>query len=110
MNIIGDVKGRRAVIIDDIVDTAGTLVQGAEAIKIAGAEEVYACCTHGVLSGPALDRIEGSCLKSLIVTNSIPLNKEAQNCKKIHVLSIASLLAEAIKRTYFSESVSGLFI
>jgi len=110
MNIIGNVEGCRAVIIDDMVDTAGTLVQGVDALLNAGATDVYACCTHPVLSGPALERLAASNLKSLIVTNSIPLTEEAKKCEKIKVLSIAKLLAEAIKRTYFSESVSGLFI
>jgi ribose-phosphate pyrophosphokinase len=110
LNIIGDVKDRRAVIIDDMVDTAGTLVKGVDALLDSGAKDVYACCTHPVLSGPALERLEASRLTQLIVTNSIPLNEEARRCKKIKVLTIAKLLAEAIKRTYFSESVSGLFI
>lgn len=110
MHIIGDVEGKRAVVIDDIVDTAGTLVQGAEALQKGGAAEVYACITHPVLSGPALERLENPSLKELIVTNSIPLTEEASQVDKIVVLSIAKLLAEAIKRTYFSESVSGLFI
>ncbi len=110
MNIIGEVEGCRAVVVDDIVDTAGTLVQGAEALHKAGAKEVYACCTHPVLSGPALDRLRDSHLTELIVTNSIPLSEEARACGKIRSFSIARLLAEGIKRTYFSESVSGLFI
>ncbi len=110
LHIIGDVKDSRAVIIDDMVDTAGTLVKGAEALLNAGAKDVYACCTHPVLSGPALDRINESRLKGLIVTNSIPLRDEAMKCEKIIPLSIAKLLAEAIKRTYFGESVSGLFV
>jgi len=110
LNIIGNVSGSRAVIIDDMVDTAGTLVQGVDALLNAGATDVYACCTHPVLSGPALERLEASRLTGLIVTNSIPLSDEARQCSKIKVLSIAQLLAEAIKRTYFSESVSGLFI
>jgi len=110
MNIIGNVSGCRAVIIDDMVDTAGTLVKGVDALLNAGASDVYACCTHPVLSGPALERLEASRLTALIVTNSIPLSEEARQCRKIRVLSIAKLLAEAIKRTYFSESVSGLFI
>jgi len=110
MNIIGSVAGARAVIVDDLVDTAGTLVQGAEALLKGGARDVYACCTHPVLSGPALERIAKSPLKQLIVTNSIPLSEEARKCGHIVVLSIAKLFAEAIKRTYFSESVSGLFI
>ncbi|MEW6440817.1 MAG: ribose-phosphate pyrophosphokinase [bacterium] len=110
MNIIGNVRDCRAVIIDDIVDTAGTLVQGAQAVQNAGAREVYACCSHGVLSGPALERIHASCLEQLVITNSIPPSEEAANSGKIKVLSVARLLAEAIKRTYFGESVSGLFI
>jgi len=110
MNIIGDVREKRAVIVDDMVDTAGTLVQGVDALLEAGAKEVYACCTHPVLSGPAIGRIGNSNLKELIVTNSIPLREDAKTCEKIRVLSVAKLLAEAIKRTYFSESVSGLFI
>ncbi len=110
LSIIGSVKGCRAVIVDDIVDTAGTLVQGAQAVQNAGAAEVYACCSHAVLSGPALERIESSCLKKLVVTNSIPVSEEVAKSSKIQVLSVARLLAEAIKRTYFGESVSGLFI
>lgn len=110
LSIIGSVKGCRAVIVDDIVDTAGTLVQGAQAVQNAGATEVYACCSHAVLSGPALERIESSCLKKLVVTNSIPVREEVAKSGKIQVLSVARLLAEAIKRTYFGESVSGLFI
>jgi ribose-phosphate pyrophosphokinase len=110
LSIIGNVKGCRAVIVDDIVDTAGTLVQGAQAVQNAGATEVYACCSHAVLSGPALERIESSCLKKLVVTNSIPVREEVAKSSKIQVLSVARLLAEAIKRTYFGESVSGLFI
>ncbi len=110
MHIIGDVQDRCAVVIDDIVDTAGTLVQGAEALHKAGAREVHACCTHPVLSGPALERLETPILKKLIVTDSIPLTEEAQKDEKIIVLSVARLLADAIKRTYFGESVSGLFI
>jgi len=110
MNIIGDVRGATAVIVDDIVDTAGTLVQGAEALSKAGAAEVYACCTHAVLSGPAIERIEGSAIKQLVVTNSIPLSEAAKACGKVTVLSIAKLFAEAIKRTFYGESVSGLFI
>jgi len=110
MNIIGKVKGVRAVIIDDIVDTAGTLVQGAEALKTAGATEVYACCTHPILSGPANERIKTSSVTQLVVTNSIPLSELSKECDKIVVLSIAHLLAEAIRRTCYGESVSGLFI
>ena len=110
MNIIGDVKDKQVVMVDDMVDTAGTLVQGVDALLQAGAKEVYACCTHPVLSGPAIERIGNSNLNELIVTNSIPLREDEIACGKIRVLSVAILLAEAIKRTYFSESVSGLFI
>jgi ribose-phosphate pyrophosphokinase len=110
MNIIGKVRGSKAVIIDDIVDTAGTLTQGAEALKKAGASEVYACCTHPILSGPAIERLNASVIKQLVVTNSVPLSGAALDCNKIVVLSIARLLGEAIKRTYCGESVSGLFI
>ena len=110
LHIIGDVSNRSAVIIDDIVDTSGTLIQGAEALKKAGALGVYGCITHPVLSGPAIERLQSPHLNKLIVTDSIPLNEEAKKDDKIIVLTVAKLMAEAIKRTYFSESVSGLFI
>ena len=110
MHIIGDVEGRRAVIIDDIVDTAGTLTQAAEALKKNGAKEVFACVTHPVLSGPAMERIQKSNLQELVVTNTIVLSPEAAQCKKIKVLDVAPLLGEAIRRIYQSDSVSSLFI
>jgi ribose-phosphate pyrophosphokinase len=110
MNIIGDVEGKAAILVDDMVDTASTLTQGAEAVYKNGARKVYACCTHPVLSGPAISRIEQSVLEELVVTNTIPLSKDGAACKKIKALSVASLLAEAIKRIYMDESVSSLFV
>lgn len=110
MNIIGEVKGKTAIILDDMVDTAGTLTQGAMALKNRGTSKIDACCTHPVLSGPAIERIEASPIDSLIVANTIPLGDAAKGCKKIVVLSIAELLGETIKRIYNSHSVSGLFV
>ena len=110
MNIIGDVEGKIAILVDDMVDTAGTLAQGAKAVKDSGAKKVYACSTHPVLSGPAISRIEQSVMEELVVTNTIPLNKEGAACGKIKVLSVASILAEAIKRIYVGDSVSSLFV
>ena len=108
MNIVGDIEGRTAIIIDDIIDTAGTITLAAQALKDKGAKEVYACCTHPVLSGPAKERIENSAIKELIVTNSILLdeNRKPANTKQ---LSVAGLLAQAIVRVYERESVSVLF-
>jgi ribose-phosphate pyrophosphokinase len=110
MNIVGDVRGRNTLIIDDIVDTAGSLTQVAAALKNKGAEEIYACCSHAVLSGPAIKRIMDSPIKELVVTNSIPLKEEALACPKIVRLSIAKLLAEAICSIHDETSVSKLFI
>jgi len=110
MHIIGDVADMDAIIIDDIVDTAGTMVKSAEALKKNGAGKIYACCTHPVLSGPAIDRIESSVLEELIVTDTIPLNSAASGCKKIKVLSVADLLGEAITRIHSADSVSSLFV
>lgn len=103
MNIIGDVKGKVAIMIDDIVDTAGTLCIGAQAIKDAGATEVYAAVSHGVLSGPAIDRIKGSCLTNLVITDSIPLTPEKQT-EKIKVLTIAPMIAKVIE--YIEKGIS----
>jgi len=109
MNIIGDVKGKRALLIDDMIDTAGTIQQGAKAlVEKGGAREVYACAAHGVLSGPAVQRIQDSPIKEMVVTNSIPLPPEKQ-IGKIRVLSVAALFAEAIKRIYEGLPVSTLF-
>jgi len=110
MNLIGDVEGRVALIVDDIVDTAGTLVNSVETLREKGAREVYACCSHGVLSGPAIDRIHKSSLEELVVTNTIPLTPAALQCGKVRVLSVAKLLAEAIQAIHDETSVSGLFI
>lgn len=109
MNIIGDVQGKRAILVDDLIDTAGTLEQGALALlERGGAKEVYACCTHGVLSGPAIERIIRSPIKELLVTNTIPVPPEKQ-IDKIRILSVAPLFAEAIERIYEGLPVSTLF-
>lgn len=108
MNVIGEVKGKTAILLDDLVDTAGTLTKVAATIKDKGATRVLAACSHGVLSGAAMDRIEESPLEELIITNSIPLCSKKSN--KITVLTIAPLLGEAIKRIYHDESVSALFM
>jgi len=110
MHVIGEVQGKRAILFDDMIDTGGTIVQAAEAIRNSGAEEVYACCTHPVLSGSAVERLNNSVLKEVIVTNTIPLSAGKEKCKKIKVLSVAGLLSEAIRRIYYNESVSALFI
>src|SRR5947208_8370985 len=110
MNVIGDVKGRNCVIMDDMVDTANTLCKGAQALKEEGATRVVAYCTHPVLSGGAVERIAESPLDELVVTDSIPLSKAGQGCKKIRVLSVAGLLAETILRISNEDSVSSLFI
>ena len=110
MHIIGDVKGKTAVILDDMIDTGGTLVQAAQALTQNGAEHVYACCVHPVLSGNAIKRIEESTIESLVVTNTVPLNEKASECSKIKVVSVSEILGEAIKRVYYSRSVSSLFV
>ena len=110
MNVVGDVEGMHCLLVDDLIDTAGTLVKGAEALMEKGATGVSACATHAVLSGPAVPRIEASCLSEVVVTNSIPLSDAARKSKKIKSLSIAGLLAEAIKSIHEETSVSGLFI
>ena len=110
MNVIGDVEGRTCILQDDIIDTAGTIQKGASALKAAGADRVLACAVHGVLSGPAIDRIENSPLDQLIVTNTIPLSPNAQQCKKIVVLSVARLLGQAIRSIHEETSVSSLFV
>ena len=108
MNIVGDIDGRTAIIIDDIIDTAGTITLAAQALKDKGAKEVYACCSHAVLSGPAKERIENSAIKELIVTNSIRLD-DGRKPENTTELSIAGLIAQAIVRVYERESVSVLF-
>ena len=109
MNVIGDVKGKIVIEVDDIVDTGGSLVNGAQALMEAGAKEVHAVCTHPVLSDPAIERIDKSVLKSLTVTNTIPLSAEAKACSKINVIPVSSLIGEAIKRCQTGESITSLF-
>ncbi|MCC6998542.1 MAG: ribose-phosphate pyrophosphokinase [Deltaproteobacteria bacterium] len=110
MHIIGDVEGKDTVIVDDMIDTAGTLSNAARAVMAAGARSVSACATHGVLSGAAIQRLTDSPLSEVVVTDSIPLRDEAKNCKKIKQLSVARLLGEAIKRIHHGDSISSLFI
>lgn len=109
MHIIGDVKGRSCLIVDDMVDTAGTLCKAADALKEHGASKVVAYCTHPVLSGPAIENINGSSIDSLVVTDTIPLSDEAKSCTKIRQLSMARLLAESIRRVSNEESISAMF-
>jgi ribose-phosphate pyrophosphokinase len=110
MNVIGDVDGRTCILQDDIIDTAGTIQKAATALKAAGALKVLACAVHGVLSGPALDRIDNAPIDQLIVTNTIPLRGDALNCRKIVVLSVARLLGQAIRSIHEETSVSSLFV
>ncbi len=110
MAVIGDVKGKIAVILDDMVDTAGTLTEAASAIMKKGAKSIHACCAHPVLSGPAIERITNSSIETLIVTDTIPLNERVSACKKIVVLSIAELVGEAIIRCHRGDSVTSLFV
>jgi ribose-phosphate pyrophosphokinase len=110
MNVIGDVAGRTCIIQDDIVDTAGTITKAAQALKDNGAERVLACAVHGVLSGPAIERLEKSPIDKMIVTNTIPQSKASEACAKIQVLSVARLLGQAIKSIHEETSVSSLFV
>ena len=110
MNVVGDVRGKVAIILDDMIDTAGTMCKAAEALAERGAKEVHGMATHPVLSGPALERIKKSPMKSVVVTDTIPLREEAQKLKKIKVLSVAELLGEAIRRIHNDDSVSSLFV
>lgn len=110
MHIIGEVEGKAAIILDDMVDTGGTLTEAAKALAENGALSINACCTHAVLSGNAIGRIEESAIENLIVTDSIPLQPETKGCKKIKVLTVANLLGEAIKRSHLNDSVSSLFV
>jgi ribose-phosphate pyrophosphokinase len=110
MNIIGDVRGRSCILVDDLVDTAGTLCQAAQALKNEGAARVIAYITHPVLSGKAVERIGSSALDELVVTDTIPLGEAAKNCKRIRVLSVAELLAETMRRIRDEESVSSLYV
>ena len=110
MNVVGDVVGKDAVILDDMIDTAGTITQAAAALKTKGARRVYAACSHAVLSGPAVDRINSSALEELIVTDTIALDSKRAQCSKLTILSVAGLFAEAIRRIHEESSISSLFI
>jgi ribose-phosphate pyrophosphokinase len=110
MNIIGDVKNKTVIIVDDMIDTAGTLTNASRALAEAGARKVVACASHPVLSGPAIERIDASPLERVIVTNSIPLSEAGTACSKIKQLTVARLLGEAVKRIHNSDSVSSLFV
>jgi ribose-phosphate pyrophosphokinase len=110
LNIVGDVDGQHCLIVDDLIDTGGTLVKGVDALLEAGAASVRACATHAVLSGNAVERIQESALEEVVVTNSIPLSPEAARCGKIRVLSVAPLLAAAINSIHEDGSVSALFV
>jgi len=110
MAVIGDVKGKTVIIQDDMIDTAGTITEAVNAIMDRGAKEVHACCAHPVLSGPAVDRLNESPITSVVCTDTIPLNDKAVHCKKITVLSISSLVGEAIIRSYAGDSVTSLFV
>ena len=109
MNVIGEIDGRNCVIMDDMIDTAGTLVKAAEVLKERGAKSVYAYCTHAVFSGPALERIRGSQLDEVVITNTIPQSEDVKSCKKVRQLSVAFLFAETIRRISDGESVTSLF-
>ncbi len=110
MHLIGEVRDKTAIILDDMVDTAGTLTQAAKALKAHGAKAIHACATHGVLSGPAIERINDSDIEELIITDSVPLGDKAAKTSKITVLTVSELLAEAIRRIHEDESVSSLFV
>ncbi|MGE3973177.1 MAG: ribose-phosphate pyrophosphokinase [Bdellovibrionales bacterium] len=110
LHVIGDVKGKTAIILDDIIDTAGTLIQAVDSVIKNGAKRVFAVATHAVLSGPAISRIQASQLEEVVFTNTIPLSPEAQACEKIKVITVAPLVAEAIKRIHGNDSVSSLFV
>ena len=110
MNVVGSVKGKHAVLVDDMIDTAGTLTQAAEVVKQHGAASVMAVASHPVLSGPAVERLAKSCLDKIIVTNSIPLNAQARELPSIRVVSIGKLLGEAVKRVHHGDSISSLFV
>jgi len=110
MNVIGDVKGKICLMVDDMIDTGGTLVRGSKALREKGAQKVYACCTHGVFAGDAINKICHAPFEQVVVTNSIPLSAEGQKCKMIKTLTVAPLLAHAIKSIHDETSVSKLFI
>ncbi len=110
MHLIGDVRSKIAIILDDMIDTAGTLTQAAKALKENGASHIYACATHGVLSGPAIERINASVIEEVVLTDTIPLGAKAEQTTRVRMLSVAELLGEAIRRIHEDESVSSLFV
>ena len=109
MNVIGDIEGKNVILIDDMIDTAGTITYGAKALKDLGAKQVFACCTHGVLSGPAITRIQESVIEELVILDTVPLNEEGNKNANIKELSVATVFAEAIRRIFNNDSVSRLF-
>ncbi|CRG86522.1 ribose-phosphate pyrophosphokinase [Talaromyces islandicus] len=109
MVLVGDVKDKTAILVDDMADTCGTLAKAAQTVKENGAKEVYAIATHGILSGPAIETINNSCLTGLVVTNTVPLGDKIERCPKLRIIDVSSTLAEAIRRTHNGESVSYLF-
>jgi ribose-phosphate pyrophosphokinase len=109
MNLIGDVKGRNTLIVDDIIDTAGTLVKTADALIREGATQVYAACTHAIFSGPAVERLEGSKITEVVATDSVPLSEAAKKMKNLRILSVADLLARGIRSIHEETSISELF-
>ncbi|MBF4695626.1 ribose-phosphate pyrophosphokinase [Fusibacter ferrireducens] len=109
MNVIGEIEGKNVILIDDMIDTAGTIVNAAKALKDMGAKDIYACCTHGVFSGPALERIKNSAIKELVVLDTINLSQDLRNLDNITLLSVAPIFAEAIRRIFNNDSVSKLF-
>ena len=110
MNVIGDVEGCTTILFDDMIDTAGTIAQAAQALKENGARQVFATCAHAVLSGPAIERLNDSVLEEVVVSNTIPLEEKEKACPKLKVLSIAPMLAEAIKRIHEESSINSLFL
>jgi ribose-phosphate pyrophosphokinase len=110
MHIVGDVKGKVAILLDDMIDTGGTIAQAAEALERDGASRVYACCTHAVLSGNAVERLNRSPIYELVITNTIPLNSKSKELERVRVLDVSPILGEAIRRIHSEESVSSLFV
>jgi ribose-phosphate pyrophosphokinase len=110
MHIVGDVSGRRTILVDDMIDTAGTLVKGAGALRKHGATDIFGVATHAVLSGPAIENIDGSVFESVFVTDTIPLSAAARACARVRVPTVAPLFAEAIRSIHFNDSISRLFL
>ena len=110
MHIVGDVKGKVAILLDDMIDTGGTIVQSAEALMRDEASRVYACCTHAVLSGNAVERLNSSPIYKLVISNTIPMSEKSRKLERVEVLDVSPILAEAIRRIHNDESVSSLFV